>query len=194
MENWKRLVLTAGLGGGFAIGLALIAGAWLWYQGRPTKLKPWNTKAIVAAFDYPDIESSQPGGSNESTVSMIVLYYTLENTTDSDYHMPPQEQLEVDARLKREKSLSGDTGILTLDKEQVFIPAKQRRRFSLHLNYSMTKSWGPEPKTKQEQRERWKLIADYLNKELTNLDGFVVFDSTNRFQINLPGWSNIDLE
>ena len=59
----------------------------------------------------------------------------------------------------------------------------------------MTESFGPDPKTKEERRNQWKLIADYMKKEFANLDGFVVFDSTNRYQINLPnGWDNIDLK
>jgi len=34
-----------------------------------------------------------------------------------------------------------------------------------------------------------------MKKEFANLDGFVLFDTTNRYQINLPnGWDNIDLK
>jgi hypothetical protein len=108
--------------------------------------------------------------------------------------MPPQEQLELDGRLKREKSLVA-SGIETLDEEHVFIPAKQRRRFDVNLHYPVTDNFGPDPQTKEEYRKKWRLIADYMKREFPNLDGFVVFDSTNRYQINLPnGWDNIDLK
>ena len=50
-------------------------------------------------------------------------------------------------------------------------------------------------KTREETRQRWKLVADFMKKEFANLDGFVLFDTTNRYQINLPnGWDNIDLK
>jgi hypothetical protein len=63
------------------------------------------------------------------------------------------------------------------------------------LHYPVTENFGPDPKTKEEYRKKWKLIADYMKKEFSNLDGFGVFDSTNRYQINLPnGWRNIDLK
>src|SRR5437016_2221674 len=103
MVGWKKIVLmAAGFGGGFAVAMAAIVGGWVWYQGRPAKPKPWDAKAIVATFDYPDTESGDPEGPNGFRPDTIVLYYTLENTTDIDYHMPPQEQLEVDGKLKRE--------------------------------------------------------------------------------------------
>jgi hypothetical protein len=69
-----------------------------------------------------------------------VLYYTLEKATDIDYLMPSQDQLELDARLKREKSLSAGRDVVTLDKERVFIPAKQRRRLAVHLHYPVTET------------------------------------------------------
>lgn len=194
MVGWKRvLLIAAGFGGGFAVVLASIVAGWAWYQSRPEKPKPWDAKAIIATFDYPDTESGEPEGPVGFRPDMLVLYYTLENTTDVDYHSP-QEQLEVDGRLKREKSLTGGS-LVTLDKEPVFIPAKQRRRFSVHVHYPVKETFGPEPKTKEETRKRWMLIAGYMKKEYSNLDGFVVFDSTNRYQINLPnGWDNLDLK
>ncbi|MGO9094051.1 MAG: hypothetical protein ACLQGV_02415 [Bryobacteraceae bacterium] len=195
MTGWRKLaLLAAGFGGGFAVVMAAIVGGWAWYQGRPVKPKPWDSRAIVATFDYPDTESGAPEGPSGSSPDIIVLYYTLENTTEIDYRMPAEEQIEVDGRLKREKSLTSGSLHLPLDKEPVFIPSGQRRRFAVHLHYPMKVDLGPEPRTKEEHRKKWKLIADYMKKELPNLDGFVVFDSANRYQINLPnGWDNIDL-
>lgn len=196
MVGWKKLVLTAaGFGGGFALVTASIVGLSLWYHGRPAKLKPLDAKAIVGTYQYPDI-SGEFEGPNGIRIDTIVIYYTLENTTDIDYHMPPQEQLEVDGRLKAEKSLTlpltSDRGssLLKLDKEQVFIPAKQRRWFTVHLNnWVVPKRFGPS----QEYNKRRKLIEDYMKKEFYDFDGFVVFDSTNRYEIDLPsGWNNID--
>jgi hypothetical protein len=196
MVGWKKLVLTAGgFGAGFAVVMASIVGVWVWYQGRSAKPKPWDAKAIVATFDYPDTESGEPEGSVGFRPETVVFYYTLENMTDIDYYMPPLDQLELDGRLKRERSITSTRGLVTLDNDRVFIPAKQRRRLVVHLHYPVKESFGPDPKTKEEQRKRWTLIADYMKNQLPNFDGFIVFDSTNRYQINLPnGWDNIDLK
>jgi hypothetical protein len=132
MVGWKKLlVLAAGFGGGFAVVLASIVAGWAWYQSRPERPKPWDEKAIIATFDYPDTGSGEPEGPEGFRPDTLILHYTLENTTDHDYHMPPKEQLELDARLKRERSLSGGSSLNTLDKDPVFIPAKQRRRFDV---------------------------------------------------------------
>lgn len=194
MIGWKKLVVMAvGFGCGSAVVLAAMLGGFVWYQGRPAKPKPWDARAIVATFDYPDTELAEPEGPNGFRANTIVAYYTLENTTGNDYHMPPQDQLEVNGRLKIEKSLTSSSDIVTLDKDQIFIPAKERRRFAVHLHYPVTESFEPEPKTTEERRKKRKLIADYMNNELANLAGFVVFDNASRYQINLPnGWHNFD--
>lgn len=95
MANWKRfLLIGAGFGAGVATISALILGGWMWYRSRPAKPKPWDTRAIVATFDYPATETGQ--FTDDPKAESIVVYYTLENETDTDYRMPPQEQIEVD--------------------------------------------------------------------------------------------------
>jgi hypothetical protein len=153
--------------------MAAVLGAWIWYQSRLTKPKPWNAKVITATFDYPNVEFGEPEGQNGFQPEGIVLYYALENTTDIDYLMPSQEQIELDARLKREKSLSAGGDNLTLGKERIFIPPKQGKRLAFHFHYPVTENFGPEPKTKEEQRKKWKLIADYMKESFrTSRDSF----------------------
>jgi hypothetical protein len=135
-----KLVL---IGTAFAIVAAAIVGGWTWYQGRP---KPWNTKAIVASFDYPDTESG-PVDKNGFRPDQFVLYYTLENTTDLDYRLPPRDQIELNAKLRRQNSLSTNDQLLTLDDRPIFFPAKQRIRIGVHLAYSVTKDFGPQENT-----------------------------------------------
>lgn len=213
LRRWQTvLLMAAGFGGGFAVIMAAIVGGWVWHESRPTKPKPWDAKAIVATFDYPETESGEPEGSVGFRPYIIVVYYTLQNTTDYDYTMPAQEQLEVDGKLKRQRSLIGSNDLVTLDKERVFIPAKQRRRFAVHLHHPVKELFGPD-KLAEEQGDQADhgppvvfkpgqilSMSDleelsragtraYMRKEFTNLDGFVVYDSTNRYQINLPnGW------
>src|SRR5579885_1176574 len=115
MKGWQNILLkSAGFGGGFALIVISAIGVWSWYKNRPPKQKPWDAKAIVATFDYADKESADPSGETAPKFDSIVAYYTLENTTDTDYHMPTTDLLEIDGRLKHEKSLSGGGGTLVV--------------------------------------------------------------------------------
>ena len=187
MSSVKRLVIiSASAGVGLALAMAIIAGAALWYSSRPERPKPWNSKTIVATFDYPGVEG-------EVGAKTIVLYYTLENTTDLDYRMPHQDQLEINSRLRRENSLSGGKG-LTVDSQDTFIPARQRKRFAIHVAYPMNDPLGPD-KTKEDRRKQWQIIANFMKAELPNLNGFVIFDPVARYEIVFPnGWDNLDLK
>jgi hypothetical protein len=192
MPSWKRVLLIgAGFGAGFAVLAAAIIGGWIWYDGRPHPPKPWNNKAIIATFDYPDTESGAEDKSGFSP-DQLVFYYTLENTTDFDYRMPPRDQLELSGRLEEENSLTTNDQFLALDDHPIFLPAKQRIRVGIRLQYAVKKDFGPK-ETKEDRRKRRKAIADYMATEANNLAGFVLFDTENRYRIDFPGgWKNMD--
>lgn len=194
MPNWKKyFFIGAGFGTAALIVTAVIMGVWMWFESRPQKQKPWNQNAIIATFEYPGTESG-PEEKDGFRPDQIVMYYTLENKTDFDYRMPARNQIEFNAKLKRENSLSANSQLLSLDEQPVFLPANQRVRISVHLRYPVKKDFGPED-TRANRDKRRKAIADYLNEEFTNLDGFVVFDLQNRYQINFPnGWKTMDLK
>jgi hypothetical protein len=188
MASVRRLVIiSVSAGAGFALALAIIAGATLWYSSRPERPKPWNSKAIVATFDYPDVEGA--GGSSKT----LVLYYTLENTTETDYRMPKRDQLEIAGRLRRQNSLGG-AQLVKIDEEDLFFPAKHRRRFAIHVGYPIDADLGPD-RTKEDQRRKSGTIAHVIKDEMPNLNGFVIFDSTQHYEIDFPnGWDNLDVK
>jgi hypothetical protein len=172
---WKRwLVFGAGAGAAFAVTLAVIVGGFLWRESRPKPPKPWDTKAITASFGSIDTEGEK---------NILVFYYTLENSADSDYRSPDGAGVSIAGRLKREQSLSIARGAISLD-YPVFVPAHQRVLFALHLSgYPCTE---PLPPPGAERRAD---LSAYVAKEMPNLDGFVLFDEANRYQINFPkGW------
>ena len=110
LDSWKRLVIFgASFGVALAVALAAIVAAISWYSSRPVPPKPWNSKAIIATFDYPDVEGDNP--------KTIVLNYILENTTEADYRIPRKNQLEINARLTRENSLSG-AWLVSIDEDE----------------------------------------------------------------------------
>jgi hypothetical protein len=156
------------------------------YSSRPERPKPWNSKAIIATFDVPGVEG-------EATSKTLLLLYTLENTTGSDYRMPKKDQLEIDGRLRRENSLDFGGAAITIDEDEAFLPAKQRKRFTIHLAYSVKADIGPPPQTKEEYRHQQQVLAEAIKKDLSNLNGFVIFDLVNRYEIDFPnGWDDIE--
>ena len=175
MASWKRLlVFGAGAGTGFAVTLAVIVGALLWRESRPKPPKPWDTKAITASFGSIGTEGEK---------NTLVFHYKLENSTDFDYRSFDGAGVLMAARLEREQSLKLSGGAISVD-YPVFVPAHQRVLLALHLpDYSYTE---PLPPPGAERRAK---LAAYVAKEVPNLDGFVLFDEANRYQINFPkGW------
>ena len=185
MAPWKKALLTAvGFGFGFAVAAALIVGIWSWYRNLPVKPRPWNEKAIVASFDYATKVAADSTGKEHPTYDSMGLYYTLLNATDADYTLPTANDIVINGLLKKENSLSGGSDLLVItNAEDIFIPPRQRRRLALNLQYPL--------QTKEvinNDNER-VVVAAFLTKTVKNLAGFVIFDKSNRYQINLPnGW------
>jgi hypothetical protein len=129
MAEWKRpLFIGVGWGFGTAVGLVLLVGGFLWYQSRPKPPKPpkpWNNAAIRADYDDADTE----GDNND-----IVISYTLENTTDFDYRVEDSHGITMNGKLAKEHSLSLFSGLSKID-FPIFVPAKKRVRFTIHLAY-----------------------------------------------------------
>jgi hypothetical protein len=177
---WKKtLLLGFSFGAGLAIFLSIAAGSFLWYESHPKppeSAKPWNSKAVTAEFDFLDIVGDE---------SNIAFYYTLQNNTETDYQLP--EDPQVMARLKDEKSLTAAKDMIK-KVDSVFIPQKQRARYVIIFNGSY-----PEKKkadyVNEEKAAFRNRLKQYLNKHADDLDGFVVFDNANRYEIDFPkGW------
>lgn len=178
MSAIKRWIITGlSFGAGFAITLAIIIGLFIWHENKP---KPWDTKAITSIYDTADIE-----GDN----STFVFYYTLQNNTDKDYTINDASDFVLLSKLKRQNSLSGTNtqDLLKID-TPILLPAKQRLRFAIHLGYPYENKSIVGP-TKEDKEKFRKEIGLYLQKEIPNLNGYVLFDKTNRYQINFNrGW------
>lgn len=175
--NWKRLFLIgAGWGVGTAVGLAGVIGCFIWYQGRPKPPKPWNRSAIIAEYDYVDTEGDK---------NTIIFYYTLENTTDFDYHLESGTNVGMNAMLHKQHSLSPFTESESVN-YPISVPAKKRVRFPIHIGYPYPEKEKPDDDLEERRRYRAGLET-YIAKELANLDGFDLLDETNRYEIVLPG-------
>ena len=108
VPRWKILVIaSASAGAGFAVILAVTVGSIAWYGLRPKPPKPWNTRAIRAKYSTADVHDVEcfmleQKGRSKSEVnacydahSNIYLKYELQNTTDYDYRLEDQSNVEI---------------------------------------------------------------------------------------------------
>ncbi len=170
------------IGVGAVIAVALIIGGILWYQSRPEPQKPWNTIAVKASFDFLSTEGDK---------NTLCFYYTLENRTDIDYRLSSTDAESFAAKLERAGSLS----VLNEDELKIdlpiFIPAKHKVRATVHLSYSCDEHQENYlDEQKEPDRARFQAaVGAWVKKKMPNLDGFVLFDKKNRYEIEFPkGW------
>lgn len=174
---WKKILLrSVGVGAGFAITLCIVVGFFVWYRERPKPPKPWSKQAITAEYDYVSTDDE----------NKIFFYYTVQNNTEADYQLESNTQVEMAVRLKAEKAFESSRKIVTLE-YPVFIPAKGRVRLKVKIPY--TYPGHDKQGTSDELHDHNSKVAQYFAKEATNLDGFVLFDTMNKYEIDFPsGW------
>jgi hypothetical protein len=177
LPRWKRLgVISLFAGAGFSLTAGLLLGLHAWYASRPKPAKPWNTIAIVAK-ERPRFNVSDDG-------KKVEFHYVLENAEDKDYRVDSFSNVEMllqqgDGTLSR--PLPGVDKLLSLP---IFIPARQKARMSFSIPFAGIPTRDPaESDAAFHQR-----IRNYLEQGYGSLRGFVIFDNTNRYQIELPKW------
>jgi hypothetical protein len=73
----------------------------------------------------------------------------------------------------------------------IFIPSKERLRITVELKYKYPET--PENDMDREERLAFReRLETWISTEMTNLDGFSIFDATHRYRITLPpGWKTL---
>lgn len=184
MSGWKKLAIRAFFGGlGFAIGLAVLAGAVLWYLDRPERPKPWNTTALKATYDTLEVTY---GGTKDAGSYSTDFYYELKNNTDTNYPingptLTPMAVLTDGNALSKEFGhyQSGDAAV----NGPAFIPPGGTARIDVRVSY-----FYPTDFTQADKNNAGK-ISSSLDHRLKELSGFVIFDEQNHYRIDLPeGW------
>jgi hypothetical protein len=181
MESWKKLAIRAvGFGAGFALVALVIFGAMLWWSSRPPKQKPWNDKAIEASYESLDTEGD---------ANTFRFVYTLENKTDTDYRVENDSHVHLAAFLKQSQALSFSNSENLHTDYPIYIPAKSRVRFQVHLNYPYPIK--PDYNAPNDVQHDFNTkVAQYITKELGNIDGFTLLDDDNRYKVAMPnGWA-----
>jgi hypothetical protein len=186
MPTWKKLLLrSAGFGAGFAVVVCAVIGVAVWYSERPKRPEPWNKQAITAEYDFVVPE----GEKNE-----LVFHYILQNNTDSDYRVASDTGIDITGKLKREKGFSQFASHYVTTDYPVFVPAKSRVWIPLKVPYPYpTKE--KDKDTADEAKQFRTAVAKYVSEEFQNLDGFVLFDTSKRYEIDFPtGWEQRGME
>jgi hypothetical protein len=180
MVSWKSILLrSAGFGAGFAVALCGIVGFWIWYSGRPEPPKAWNKHAIGAEYDY-----VRPAGDKD----YLAFHYTLQNNTDFDYRVESDAGIEITAKLKQEKAFSQFAYHYVTTDYPIFVPARSRVWITLSIPYPYPIKEKEEPSL-DERKQYTADVAKYVSEKISNVDGFVLFDTSNRFEIDFPnGW------
>jgi|SRR6267142_233019 len=173
-SNWRIVILKfVAFGAGFAIMAGAIAAGALWYSRRPRPEKPWNQSAIKAS-------STQTLFSIQSDRAVGDFRYSLQNTTDRDYKLPADTTIML--RLAQDMSYR-QVPDMTWD-HNLYIPAGQKVNVSISLpiiysDYNFSKA----------KADDEKQLAPFMNSRLAEIDGFVLFDPTNRYKVDFPnGW------
>jgi hypothetical protein len=174
LSGWRTVLLKSiGFGAGFALVLSMIVGAWVWRSNRPKPQKPWDAASIRAT--YTDLALTT------LTDKMVILIgYSLENNTDTDYHQPSDTRLMM--RLPGDMSYRNNPDITS--EQNVFVPSrgKVNLKISVPIMYS---DYG----FSAAKAGDLKQLTAFADRRLAEFDGFVLFDSTNRYKVDFPnGW------
>jgi hypothetical protein len=113
------------------------------------------------------------------------------NGTDFDYRVSDGEDVQMSVKLARENSISlplkGNENGLSGD-FPVFAPSRGRSRFGIHINYPYSEKFAYSA-SEDDRHDYETRLAKYVATDLGNVDGFVIFDGSKRYEIVFPnGW------
>jgi hypothetical protein len=156
---------------------------------RPSKLPTapnqpggWNSTAIRSNFEGIQVKEVDP------THAALIFSYDLENTTDSDYRLSNDPKLLIVGRLKSNTSLKPEDSMQI--ENPIFLPARNRTRIALKVNYSF--NWPTQMFPGQVGPVTQEKFRSFVAGKTADLQGFVLFDEAARYQIELPaGWQEL---
>jgi hypothetical protein len=169
MNHWPKIALIV-------VGTSLALGVSLSLFLRPSRTPPhaspsWDSRAVEASFEAVRVRQV------DATHAALVLLYDLTNRTGSDYRLEKDSSEVIMSRLKPGGILSSDTQVF-LD-NAAFIPAGSRTRIAIEID-------GPFNWPTRHDVAAERALRQFVAAEVADVDGFVLFDQPNRYQIELP--------
>lgn len=164
----------------FILLLAMAAGTW---YARNHTLRddsgPWNARAIEARYVGAQLREV------DAQHASLVLTYELQNDTDFDFHLANAPGFVLMARLRPDHSLSAQQNVHLA--YATFLPARQQARVALEIGRPFY--WPDENDPLLQDK-----LRDFVHQELGEVEGYVLFDQTNRCEIEFPsGWRALHL-
>jgi hypothetical protein len=136
---------------------------------RPTS---WNSRAIQARFSGVKVREVDPASAD------LIFSFDLDNTTDADYQLAKGPNVVIMSRLKSDGSFSSEQEVNL--NSSIFVPAGNRTRVALEIVRPF--QWPAQQDAASDAKFRQLVVG-----QVADLDGFVLFDQTTRYQIDLPG-------
>jgi hypothetical protein len=138
---------------------------------------PWDSNAVSSTFAGFQVREVNPANAT------LILFYDVQNNTDHDYQLASGADAVIMGRLKSDNSLIAEDQIKLSN--PAFVPARNRTRISLGVTRPF--QWPA-----QMDSPAQSTVRGFVTHEVGNLDGLVLFDSANRYQIELPGpWQQL---
>jgi hypothetical protein len=192
--GWKKLaVRSLFIGIGIAVTLAILAGMGLWYASRPTPPPSWNRHAIVAKEPPGFGQLLWVSNDKKTTVPLLNLIYSLENTTNKDYTLSTKSEIKFMSRAL-DGTLGGNiftaaAGTPEGDQNDIdlplFIPAKQKAL----LRFTLADTEMPLQGIGESDPDYHERLRAYLEKRY-HVSGYVLFDDIEHYEIDLPKWAS----
>jgi len=158
---------------GLAVGgLALLTVVVIFAKARFIAGRPqaWNSGAIETTLAGVRVREL------DNTHAAVVFSYDLDNRTDTDYRLSSGPNVVIMSRLQPNGSLTSVQQV-NLD-SAAFVPARNRTRISLEMAHPF--DW-PSQRDAAAERQVRQFVAD----EVSGVQGFVLFDQSTRYQIEL---------
>jgi hypothetical protein len=175
MKKANKIVLFGGLAIAFFLALIFSVRMASSRNPRTSANNTWDSRSIECTFAGVRIREI-----DASNVAVEFLY-DLRNVTNTDYQLVKGPGILLMSRLRPTGSLSAEQQIGL--KSSVFIPSKNRTRIELEWKHAF--NWPAQIDAATTANEFRQLVA----RDIAGLDGFVLFDETTHYQINLPsGW------
>jgi hypothetical protein len=174
VERSNTLKATITIGIIFCALLFFVAG-YVWRAPRSVHTgsdqKPWNPRAIGTSFTGVEVREL------DTKHAAVDFFYNLENQTSTDFQLTPGSKAVIMKRLKVDGSLSADRDARLVS--AAFVPTNNRTRIAVEITDLF--DWP----TKQDAAADQSL-RDFVARETSGLEGFVIFDQISRYQIELP--------
>ncbi|HZV47594.1 MAG TPA: hypothetical protein VFG06_09660 [Thermodesulfovibrionales bacterium] len=167
------IIIAVAFIAGVAITIVIFSLLFYLAEGNP---KDWDNKTIIASFDYVTTTASD---------NHFLFVYTLENKSESDFEIREFSDYKIMGKLPNNIFISEMKDSIYI-KTPLFIPAKQRTRLFVVLKYKYPDKEPINQDVSKEEKEAYRQeVIKYLHEHLSELNGFVIFDESHRYQIDL---------